>query len=61
MLQMEALAHLPEHLAEELDLIVGFRGRFYSFEIVAGWFDAGPALSKRASAWLAAAQLRLKF
>jgi hypothetical protein len=26
MLQLEALAHLPEHLAEELDLIVGVRG-----------------------------------
>ena len=50
-----------DDVGKELDLIVGFRGRFYSFEIVAGWFDAGPALTSRDPAWLAAAQLRLKF
>lgn len=48
-------------LGRELDLIVGWRTRYVTSEVVAGLFDPGRAFVNDDRAWLIAAQVRCKF
>ncbi len=48
-------------LGREIDLILGWRARYVTAEVVAGLFDPGSAFAKDDPALLFAAQLRCKF
>ena len=49
------------HLGEEVDLILGYRSRSVTLELVAGVFEPGAAFDNDDLAWIAAFEVRYKF